>query len=198
MAEPTLTLLRIVALRPERSRSGITSAAEPLPLVIVGHRYTLRDPVYYLTWIEHLVRRGAVVLYAEYQANATDYAVYRQNFLDDVRNALAALQREGVAVDLEAALVSGHSVGGVLAADYAASATVVRLRAWQHPRAALHGCLERRGTGCGGARHRRPGVDPSRSGAIRAHYPRITADGLNSGQPSEPGRSFLSRGGIAP
>ena len=119
---------------------GTTAAAEPLPLVIFAHSYTLRDPVYYLAWIDHLVRRGAVVLHSEYQEDAEDYAVYRQNFLDDVRSALATLEHEGVPIDPTRVAAVGHSVGGVLAVDYAASAAAEELPVPATVMAAAPGC----------------------------------------------------------
>jgi acetyl esterase/lipase len=112
---------------PSDPLSEETAATEPLPLVIFVHGYTARDPDPYLGWIEHLVRRGAVVLYPEYEEDATDDAGYRQNLLDDVRSALDTVQREGVAVDLNRVAVTGHSLGGALAADYAAGAAAAGL-----------------------------------------------------------------------
>jgi acetyl esterase/lipase len=106
---------------------GSTAATEPLPLVIFVHSYMTRDPVLYLGWIEHLVRRGAIVVFPEYEEDATDDAGYRQNLLDDVRSALDTLQREEAVVDLHRVAVTGHSLGGALAADYAASAAAAGL-----------------------------------------------------------------------
>jgi acetyl esterase/lipase len=101
---------------------GTTSAGERLPLVIFVHGYGGTAPDLYLAWIKHLVRRGAVVLYAEYQGATGDETGWREALLDDVRAALTTLEREGVPVDLTRVAVVGHSVGGVLAVDYAASA----------------------------------------------------------------------------
>ena len=119
---------------------GTPTAAAPLPLIIFAHSYTMRDPVYYLAWIEHLVRRGAVVLYAEYQEDTEDYAVWRQNLLDDVRSALATLEQEGVPIDLDRVAAVGHSVGGVLVVDYAASAAAEGLPTPAVVMAAAPGC----------------------------------------------------------
>ena len=44
-----------------------------------------------------------------------------------MRSALATLEREGVPVDLTRVAVVGHSLGGVLAVDYAASAAAAGL-----------------------------------------------------------------------
>ena len=46
---------------------GTPRAEEPLPLVIFVHGSGAIDADPYLAWIEHLVRRGAVVLYPVYQ-----------------------------------------------------------------------------------------------------------------------------------
>jgi acetyl esterase/lipase len=111
---------------PSDPLSGSTTATQ-LPLVIFAHAYTERDPGPYLGWIEHLVRRGAVVLYPEYEGTDSDEAAYRQNLLDAVGSALEMLERERVAVDLTQVAVVGHSLGGVLAVDYAVSAAAAGL-----------------------------------------------------------------------
>ena len=105
-----------------------TSAGESFPVVIFVHGSGAVDPNPYLAWIEHLVRRGAVVLYPVYQQGTTGgEAQYRQNLQDDVRRALETLEQEGVLVDLTRVAVVGHSLGGGLAVAYAASAAAAGL-----------------------------------------------------------------------
>jgi len=106
---------------------GTPYTEELLPLVIFVHGYTATSPDPYLVWIEHLVRQGAVVLYPEYQGSTRDETAYRQNLLDDVRRAVETLEREGVPVDMTRVAVVGHSLGGMLAVDYAAGAAAAGL-----------------------------------------------------------------------
>ena len=114
---------------PRDPLSGDMADAEPFPVVIFVHGYSLSDPDPYLAWIEHLVHRGAVVLYPEWQGTTTDLdePVYRENLLADVGRALDTLEQEDVAVDVSRVAVVGHSAGGVLAVDYAASAATAGL-----------------------------------------------------------------------
>jgi acetyl esterase/lipase len=112
---------------PSNPLPGSPAVAEPFPLVIFIHGSGAREPDLYLAWIEHLARRGAVVLYPEYQGADTDERVYPQNLFDVVRRALKTLEREDVAIDESRVAVIGHSLGGVLAVDYAARAAAVGL-----------------------------------------------------------------------
>jgi acetyl esterase/lipase len=107
---------------PSEPVPGTPIASEPLPLVIFVHSYTRRSPGYYLGWIEHLVRRGAIVIFSEFEEDATSGSGYRENLHEDVLGALDTLQDRGVAYDPERVAVVGHSVGGVLAVDYASGA----------------------------------------------------------------------------
>jgi acetyl esterase/lipase len=120
---------------------GTTPAEERLPLVIFVHGYTATSPDLYLSWVEHLVRRGAVVLYTEYEGTTYDETEYRQNLLDDVRAALTTLERESVPVDPTRVAVVGHSLGGVLAVDYAASAAAIGLPVPTAVMSVAPGCL---------------------------------------------------------
>jgi acetyl esterase/lipase len=121
---------------PKASRAG-----EPFPVVIFVPGSGTMDADVYLAWIEHLVQRGAVVLYSLYQNAGDSETEYRQALLDDVGSGLEALEREGVQVDLTRVAVVGHSLGGVLAVDYAASAGATALPVPTAVMSVVPGCL---------------------------------------------------------
>lgn len=104
--------------------------AEPVPasapVVVFLHGWAAIDPWLYGAWVEHLVRRGNVVLYPRYQAtlfsNPSDFL---GNAIRAVRDGMRELTRpEGGHVPLRPGQVGfvGHSMGGVLAANLAACA----------------------------------------------------------------------------
>lgn len=125
---------------PDDHSPGTPAAPEPLPAIIFAHSHTIRDPVYYQDWIDHLVRHGAVVIYTEFQEDSEDFEVYRQNLLDDVRGALGLMKQGGIPIDLERVAVVGHSVGGMLAVDCAARAPSADLPEPAAVLAAAPGC----------------------------------------------------------
>src|SRR5688572_22766385 len=43
------------------------AASAPLPLVVFTHGWGAVNPAHYQAWIDHLVRRGAIVIYPRYQ-----------------------------------------------------------------------------------------------------------------------------------
>jgi hypothetical protein len=102
-------------------------SAEPLPVVVFLHGFTAVDPEVYGAWIEHIVRRGAVVIYPDYQtANPFETGwgemlVHAVAAIDGARRELA--RRPGSAVELEQMSLVGHSLGAVLAVGVAAIAT---------------------------------------------------------------------------
>lgn len=89
----------------------------PLPGVIFIHGWMAIDPANFAPWIRHLVRRGNVVIYPAYQTPVTGTRRFLANALAGIRAALRRVKiRPGTLV------VTGHSAGGALAADYAAVA----------------------------------------------------------------------------
>lgn len=95
------------------------------PVVIFMHGWGGTNPLYYGAWIEHLVKRGNIVIYPRYQANLlTGRADFLPNSVSSIKEALARLQTEKdhVRPDLSRVAIVGHSLGGILAASVAAVA----------------------------------------------------------------------------
>jgi acetyl esterase/lipase len=95
------------------------------PVVVFLHGWGALVPTPYLAWIEHLARRGNVVVYPRYQESlSTPLASLTPNAESAVRAALRRLRRDPghvrPAPDLFA--LAGHSAGGLLAANLAARA----------------------------------------------------------------------------
>lgn len=100
---------------------------DPLPVVVFIHGFSAVDPAVYQGWIDHIVRRGSVVIYPDYQT-LNPFSLrpeeYLQNTFTGVRDAVALLETSTIVdVDLSRFAVLGHSVGGVLTSSYAALAT---------------------------------------------------------------------------
>lgn len=88
-----------------------------LPVVVFLHGIYAIEPSYYRPWLEHLARQGNVVIYPSYQGVVSLPGTY----LSNVRTAVAAAL-ERVPADASTLVIAGHSAGGALAADYAATA----------------------------------------------------------------------------
>ena len=98
----------------------------PLPVVVLLHGYTALDPLYLQAWIDHIARKGRVVIFPDYQVDdplGEPPLEYTGNMIDGVTAALAELETgEHVETTLEGLAVAGYSMGGVLALNYAAMA----------------------------------------------------------------------------
>lgn len=95
-----------------------------VPVVVFLHGWLAVNPGVYGAWIEHLVRSGAVVVFPRYQ---DDYATASRDFLANataaIRDALDVLETAPNAVrpDVSRFALVGHSAGGNLAAQIAAT-----------------------------------------------------------------------------
>jgi len=99
-------------LRPRAQRRA------ELPVVLFGHGWFATNPRLYRGWVTHLVRQGNVVIYPVYQTIpflAPELALGA--FTNGVRTALARTPHT-----TDGLVAVGHSAGGALVADYAATA----------------------------------------------------------------------------
>jgi pimeloyl-ACP methyl ester carboxylesterase len=84
------------------------------------------NPLYYGAWLDHLVKRGNIVIYPRYQATLlTGISEFTPNALRAVKDAVSRLKTEPghVSADLSKFATVGHSLGGLLAANVAALAS---------------------------------------------------------------------------
>ncbi|MBN9392464.1 MAG: alpha/beta hydrolase fold domain-containing protein [Chloroflexi bacterium] len=100
--------------------------AQPLPVIAFLHGYAGVNPDSdgYTAWINHLVRRGNILIFPVYQdRNSTDGTNYTENALTALKAALPRLQ-DGTHVkpDLGNFSLLGYSAGGVIATNLAARA----------------------------------------------------------------------------
>ncbi|MEO7730278.1 MAG: PA14 domain-containing protein [Kofleriaceae bacterium] len=91
------------------------------PLVVFDHGWMGNAPSFYAQWIEHLCRRGNVVVFPKYQSLLTLPMFFVPNAVWSVHDALAFLATPGhVHPQTELGMVLvGHSAGGTVAANMA-------------------------------------------------------------------------------
>jgi pimeloyl-ACP methyl ester carboxylesterase len=100
------------------------------PVIVFLHGWGGMNPLYYGAWIDHLVKRGNIVVYPRYQGGLlTPIKDFMPNTLGAIKDALRRLQTESghVTPDLSKFATVGHSLGGVLAANVAAVAAESKL-----------------------------------------------------------------------
>lgn len=96
------------------------------PVVVFLHGWGGMNPMYYGAWIDHLVKRGDIVIYPRYQASLlTSIQEFTPNTLTAIKGAIERLQTEPghVKPDLNKFATVGHSMGALLAASVAALAS---------------------------------------------------------------------------
>jgi len=95
------------------------------PVVVFLHGWGGTNPLYYGAWIDHIVKRGNIVIFPRYQSTIlTRREDFIPNTLYAVKDAVTRLQTEAghVRPDLNKVATVGHSLGGLLAASVAALA----------------------------------------------------------------------------
>ena len=100
------------------------------PVVVFLHGWGATYPRMYGAWIDHLVRRGQVVVFPRYQLLVTPMEEFTPHATRAVRRAFTVLEEEGhVHPRRDQVAFLGHSMGGVLAANLAAVAAAEELPA---------------------------------------------------------------------
>ena len=100
------------------------------PVIVFLHGWGGMNPLYYGAWLDHLVKRGNIVIYPRYQSTLlTPIKDFLPNTLAAVKDAVRRLQTERghVTPDFSKFATVGHSLGGVLAANVAAVASASKL-----------------------------------------------------------------------
>jgi pimeloyl-ACP methyl ester carboxylesterase len=95
------------------------------PVIVFLHGWGGTNPAAYGAWLDHLVRRGNIVIYPRYQADLLSLvSEFTGNAIAAIKSALNRLQTEDghVRPDLDKFAVVGHSMGGLLTANVAALA----------------------------------------------------------------------------
>jgi hypothetical protein len=106
------------------------------PLIVFNHGWSAFFPSSYKAWIEHLVKRGNIVVYPRYQLGfiiGVRYATL--NAIQAVKKAITILQNgDHVQPDLDKFAIVGHSLGGGITAEMAVLAEEKEL---PHPKAIM-------------------------------------------------------------
>ena len=93
------------------------------PLIVFAHGLYATSPIFYEVWINHLVKKGNIVVYPVYQGMLPAFYMYSSNAVHSVLDAIEVLQTEDhVRPDLDKFAIVGHSCGGVIAPNIAAMA----------------------------------------------------------------------------
>jgi dienelactone hydrolase len=100
------------------------TGAEKRPVVIFLHAWGATNPAIYGGWIDHLARKGALVVFPRFQEpNRTRPPSAMPGMMASLTEAFAQLASDAAArPDTSRVVVVGHLAGAALAANYAASA----------------------------------------------------------------------------
>jgi len=97
-------------------------ALDSAPVVVFFHGWSGINPTNYGEWIVHLVRRGHIVLYPVYQPSPlAPFGLMMRNAVEGIRAGFRHLEERGPVRPLtNRCAFTGHSLGGIIAAQCAA------------------------------------------------------------------------------
>lgn len=95
-----------------------------LPVIVFCHGWGAGNPVNYSAWINHLVRKGSIVIFPKFQKNIFDYpGNFSKSAFDIFSSAYENLANNGSKFyskpDFSKLAIAGHSAGGAVAANLA-------------------------------------------------------------------------------
>lgn len=140
--------------------------AQPTPasagVLIFLHGWFATDPADYRAWIDHLCRRGWIVIFPEYQGHGNPMRYFTANAARSVKEALRYLyDKKRIEPNRDKCAVIGHEGGAIVGANLAAAARYLKLPV---PGAVLLLMPSRRPGGVGDAK----GIDLYDLSGIRA------------------------------
>jgi dienelactone hydrolase len=99
------------------------------PLIVFNHGWLAMHPIIYREWINHIVKKGNIVVYPRYQAGPIrGYKEFSSNAINAVKDAIETLNSGWhVRPELDKFAIVGHSLGGGITANMAALAEEVGL-----------------------------------------------------------------------
>jgi len=96
------------------------------PLIVFNHGWGAMVPFWYQNWINHIVKRGNIVVYPRYQQwwlPILGFLHFYSNAITGVKNAINELEQgDHVKPELDHFAIVGHSMGGGITCDMAALA----------------------------------------------------------------------------
>ena len=95
------------------------------PLIVFNHGYMATTPQHYGAWIDHIVKRGNIVIFPAYQRGIiSDPEKFTSNVIHVIKDAISKFEteKEHVPPALDKVAFVGHSAGGLISANLAAIA----------------------------------------------------------------------------
>ncbi len=98
---------------------------ESAPVIVFNHGWSATNPLFYRPWIDHLVKKGNIVIYPRYQSSILDSSDnFTQNAIYSLKDAFIQLENgEHVRPQRENLALVGHSAGGLISINMAARAS---------------------------------------------------------------------------
>ena len=90
------------------------------PLIVFVHGWGAVYPYSYKAWIDHLVKKGNIVIYPTYQRIVSAPKKFTKHATDGLKRALEEIEKGNhIKPDLDRVGYIGHSAGGVIAVNFA-------------------------------------------------------------------------------